>query len=833
MRKFGLAAILEFVDKGATAAMGRLGRAASALKTQFAGIGRGAAFVGRGLGSIALASAPVTAAFGLMLRDGMKFETAMSKLRAVSLDTTGDMTKGLESLAKTMGATTKFSASEAVDAMTALKRAGLEVDEVAGAVEGTLAAAAAEGIGLAEAADMVASNLRGFSIDAKEAASVAGVLALTSARTNTNMSELQQGLKFASVSARQVGAPLADTAAILGSLADIGLKATLSGTAFRTAITRLIKPTKEAKSGIAQLGISMDVVSELIDQGDVVGLFTAITNKLGKFEKRSKRAAIAAKIFGVRGLAIGSALDKANLAKFNKTLAELRKETGATAKTMVEIMMLPLSQKIVLFRSALEATNNALFTFVGSGFSSGIARITLMLSNLSVALRVVQGEQITDPKTLAILEKMPPVYLEIAKGIKEGFEAAKSAISSVIASLKSVAKWFGFTGDSGARGIAAVVTKFALLLAAIGPVSIALFGVTKLLGGFGSIALGVVKILGPLLGILGPVGIVGALLALSMGLDNARALWQGFTNAISGSGVLGELWNQIKGLGRAFGRLLASILGVQGSTEGWKTFGTVVGAAFAAILKVIERVVAGWRAIIDLYNEIRSGDLGRFFSQALGGKGFRQAAASPEDVAKTTARQISANLAGIKSGFVTEAGGERRAVTRGFAEAKIAETLRRNNFTQEQIAGALASISTQLARFPATRPAKTTPTPAPAGDALVRSGGYVNASPGDVLLDRAELAAAVTSRTPGGLLGAATAGALGTGDPGRVSPSPASAGGGGGTYRIEVPLTVDGRELARAVAEVQLDELERGGRLRPGDRSLLLSGNLSPVGAGG
>ena len=826
MRKFGLAAILEFVDKGATAAMGRLGRAASALKTQFAGIGRGAALVGRGLGSIALASAPVTAAFGLMLRDGMKFQTAMANLRAVSLDTTGEMTKGLEGLAKTLGATTKFSASEAVDAMTALKRAGLEVDEVAGAVRGTLNAAAAEGIGLAEAADMVASNLRGFSIDAKEAATVAGVLALTSARTNTNMSELQQGLKFASVSARQVGATLPDTAAILGSLADIGLKATLSGTAFRTAITRLIKPTKEAKSGLAQLGVSMGEVSKFIDKGDVVGLFTRITGGLGKFEERSKRASIAAKIFGVRGLAIGSALDKANLAKFNKTLAALRAETGGSAEEMRKLQEQTLAARLVLFRSALEAVNNALFNFVGGGFSGAIDTVTSALSNLSVAIRVVQGERIADPETLAILEKMPPVYLEIARGIKDGFEAAKSAISSVIAGARNLAKWLGFTGEEGARGIASIVTKFTLLLAAFTPVSVALLGVTKLFGGLGSVGLGVAKM-------LGPVGIGAALVAAVIGFENIAAAARGFFNTISATGVLGELWTQLKGLKNAFGQLLASIFGVQGSTAGWKKFGEAVGFVLSMILKLVERVVAGFRAIIELYNEVKSGDLGRAFSQSLGGQGFRQTAVSREDVAKTSARQMAANLAGIKGGFVTGAGGERQAVTRGFAEAKIAETLRRNNFTQEQIAGALTAISTQLARLPATRPAALGPAEAPARDALVRSGGYVNASPGDVLLDRAELAAAVTSRTPGGLLGAATAGALGSGDPGRVSPPPAPAGGGGGTYRIEVPLTVDGRELARAVAEVQLDELERGGRLRPGDRSLLLSGNLSPVGAGG
>ena len=74
MRKFGLAAILTFVDKGATAAMGRIGRRATLLKAQFLGVGRGVSQIRMGLATMAMAALPVAAGFGLMMKKGVDFQ---------------------------------------------------------------------------------------------------------------------------------------------------------------------------------------------------------------------------------------------------------------------------------------------------------------------------------------------------------------------------------------------------------------------------------------------------------------------------------------------------------------------------------------------------------------------------------------------------------------------------------------------------------------------------------------------------------------------------------------------------------------------------------------
>lgn len=826
LRKFGLAAVLEFVDKGATAGLARVRGAAAAVQRQFAGMRAGAAQFSRGLASVALASVPVGLAFGLMVRDGMKFEQSIANLRAVTLDSTGESTEALTQLAKTLGATTKFSASQAGDAMTNLARAGFSVQEIMQAVPGTLNAAAAEGIDLATAADLVASNVRAFGLSAAMASEVAGTLALVSARTNTNMVGLQEGMKFAAPAARMLGWDVKETALALGTLSDIGIKNTLAGTALRQAIVRLTKPTKETLSvfgGRAGLNrVLMDAEGNIRPLSQVM---LRMTNIIRKQPTVVKRAEVATKIFGVRAQSLGTAFDfsEERMEAFRRKEAELRAEHGRTAEVMRDIQIKTLGGQFVLLRSALESVNIELFGLLSGFTGRGVLGATDALGNLSLALRVVRGEKIVDPTSLSLLKKMPPIYLQIARGIRDGFDAAKSTLLSLLRGVKTLGRWLGIGGEDGARGIARVVTKVALLTAALGPATLVLGLLGKLAFGFGGMFVGGLRVLwGPLRLLMGPAGMI-TLLVLS--LVDVKRVWEGLKQSVSASGVFGEVGAQLSGLKTELGNLLAAMLGVKGSSEGWKEFGRVVGATLATILHLIGKVIEGYRSLIALVNEFRAGGVTGALSQSLGGKGFHQGGPTAGDVAIRNAEQMAGQLAGLSERGVKTAGG--RALTRGLAEERIAAFLRQQGFAQARVTEVLSRLDATLGRI--GTPAGGKSIPSPVRDAAVRTGGYLRVSPGDVLLDRASLAAAVTSAHRGGLMSDLSGGALGGGDPGRASPPPA--GSGGGTLRVEVPLTLDGREVARAVAEVQLDRLERSGRLRAGDRTRLLSGDLLTEGA--
>jgi TP901 family phage tail tape measure protein len=428
MRKFGLAAILTFIDKGATAGMGKVGRQAALLKKRFQGVGRGVGQMRAGLGTLATAALPVAAGFGLMLKKGADFEQSMAKLQAVTLDQFDPALKGL---AKTLGATTAFSASQAADAMTNLARAGLNSKEIMGAVRGTLNAAAAEGISLATAADMVASNIKAFNIDAKEASRIAGILALTSARTNTSMVALQEGLKLAAPAVRPLNVSLEQTSALLGALADIGLKGTLGGTAIRASVSKLLKPTDDARKAMSELGVSIPKIRKRMDKGDLVGVFKDLVGAMKGIPQASKRAELMSRILGIRGQTMAAAMNLStkNTEKFNKTLEALQRESGQTAKRMKEIQLRTLTGQLTILKSAFEGVSIELFDLISGKTRGLVERMSSSLGNLALAMRVVSGEKITDKETLKEIEKIPKSFFEAAKGIREAFSSRSSSPS--------------------------------------------------------------------------------------------------------------------------------------------------------------------------------------------------------------------------------------------------------------------------------------------------------------------------------------------------------------------------------------------------------------------
>lgn len=887
VRQFGLAAVLEFIDKGASAAMGKVGRTAAALKTSFKGISDGMGTMSRGLGNIAMVSAPVGGAFAYMMKSGVKFEQSMANLKAVALDMSKTDEAALTGLAKTLGAQTKFTASEAADAMTELSRAGFSVKDIMGAVPGVLSAAAAEGISLSTSAEMVASNIRAFALTGKDATMVAGTLALASARTNASMVSLQEGLKFAAPAARELGYDFKATVGALGALHDIGIKGTLSGTALRMALTKLVAPTKASKGAMAQLGLTAQSVFK-DEKGGMRALpdvFLNIADRLRKIPDKVKRAYIASKVFGIQAKALGSAfnLTGEDMDRFRKTQKDLAAETGNSAKKMADLRLQSFSGQLELVKSALEGVAIETFGMLSGFTKGGMSKASAALSNLALALRVVRGEKITDPEALKQLKTLPPVFLEVARGIKAGFESAKATISSLLSSLGGVGKWLGFNGTTGAEGTARLATKFGLLLIAIGPVSIALFGVTKLLGGMVQLAWGAGKAM------VGAFSLAAKAVGGTLGMLASKVPWLSKLTKGAG-GLLGKAGKAVEQFTAQPVRVVNfHEMGGMGLKPG---FGTGPGAGGPGL----GEQAAGWRATLNglvsripLIGATLSSSLGGIagsamplvaklgiFGAAVGAAGtagyalgswldkkfgisdklstglynlFNQAEIQASklrvanfgmSVTEKNAAQMAETLAGFAGRGMKTVGtaeGGRAELTKEFATGRVTafltQQMAQGTINAQQMAGILTRLDATLNRIPgAAAPAGATPVkPVKAGDAMITSGGILGVSAGDVVLNRAALAAGVMSRMGGGLAGQVGAGALGGGDPGRSTPA-ASGGGGGGTVRIEVPVSIDGKKIALAVAEVQLDQMERSGvTLKPGERTSLLQRGFALGGA--
>ena len=186
---------------------------------------------------------------------GSDFEAQMSRVKAIS-GATGEEFEKLKKQAIQLGADTAFSASEAAQGMENLAAAGFTTSEIMDAMPGMLNLAAASGEDLASSADIAASTLRGFGLEASDAAHVADVLAENANRTNSSVSETGEAMKYVAPLARAAGISLEETAAAIGIMANAGIQGSQAGTTLRGAISRLSKPTDAMTAAMEELGIS-------------------------------------------------------------------------------------------------------------------------------------------------------------------------------------------------------------------------------------------------------------------------------------------------------------------------------------------------------------------------------------------------------------------------------------------------------------------------------------------------------------------------------------------------------------------------------------------------
>jgi len=195
-------------------------------------------------------------AAGAVLEIGTAFEMGMSTVQAIS-GATGDELAALTDKAKEMGANTKFSATEAAEAMQYMAMAGWKTDDMLNGIEGIMNLAAASGEDLATTSDIVTDALTAFGLTAQDSAHFADILAQASSNANTNVSMMGETFKYVAPVAGAMGYSAEDVATAVGLMANSGIKASQAGTSLRTMLSRMAKPTKEVQAAMDALGISL------------------------------------------------------------------------------------------------------------------------------------------------------------------------------------------------------------------------------------------------------------------------------------------------------------------------------------------------------------------------------------------------------------------------------------------------------------------------------------------------------------------------------------------------------------------------------------------------
>jgi len=185
------------------------------------------------------------------------FDSSMSKVSAIS-GATGEDFRALRDKAREMGESTKFSATDAADAMTYMAMAGWKTEDMLGGISGIMNLAAASGEDLATTSDIVTDALTAFGMSAEESGRLADIMAAASNNANTNVSMLGESFKYCAPVAGAMGYKAEDVATALGLMANSGIKASQGGTALRNILTNMAKPTDAMAAAMDELGVSLD-----------------------------------------------------------------------------------------------------------------------------------------------------------------------------------------------------------------------------------------------------------------------------------------------------------------------------------------------------------------------------------------------------------------------------------------------------------------------------------------------------------------------------------------------------------------------------------------------
>ena len=277
------------------------------------------------------------------------FEEGMSEVQAISGATGEDLQK-LTDTAKELGSKTKYSATEAAQGMANLASAGFDVNQIISAMPGMLDLAASGNIDLASAADIASSTLRGFGLEASEAAHVADVLAKAAADTNAGITDTGEAMKYIAPVASAMGFSLEEVAAAIGEMANAGIKGGQAGTTLRSALTRLANPSKEASDLMKELSFSSYDASD--NMLPLKGIISNLNSSLEGLTEGQKQQAIAT-IFGQEAMSGMLTLIQAGPEELEKLTDSFVNSDGA-AKNMAETMQNNLKGAITKIKSALE-----------------------------------------------------------------------------------------------------------------------------------------------------------------------------------------------------------------------------------------------------------------------------------------------------------------------------------------------------------------------------------------------------------------------------------------------------------------------------------------------
>ena len=391
---------------------------------------------------------------------GKNYTSVMSEVAAISGASSSDLAM-MEDTAREYGATTVFSASEAAEALKYMSLAGWDAQQSTSALGGVLNLAAASGMGLGEASDMVTDYLSAFGMEASQSTYFADMLAYAQSNSNTTAAQLGEAYKNAAANMHAAGQDVETTTSLLEAMANQGRKGSEAGTTLGAMMRDITAKMDDGAIKIGETSIAVqDASGNFRDMTDILTEVGEATEGMGS----AQRAAALSSVFtddSIKGvnMVLTEGMDK--VAGYEEAL---RSATGAS-EDMAETMNDNLSGDMANMNSAYEEMQLQVFEAMEEPLREG-------------------AQWITSDIIPTLTSWVPDAFGTLASGISKVGNALSPLIKTVLQNPKAVASAFtsigaGFaamkTVNTGIK-IAGMVTEAGGMASALGKLGTSLFG---------------------------------------------------------------------------------------------------------------------------------------------------------------------------------------------------------------------------------------------------------------------------------------------------------------------------------------------------------------------
>lgn len=524
---------------------------------------------------------PLSVAGGFIARLGMDFEQAMAQVQAVS-SATGEELAKLEEKARELGATTKFSAKEAAQALNYMAMAGWDTQQMLSGIDGVMKLAAASGEDLAIVSDIVTDALTAFGMTADQSTQFADLLANTARNANTNITMLGESFKYVAPVFGSLGYSAEDAALALGLMANAGIKGSQAGTSLRAAITRMVNATGEAAAIIDELGLKLTDA-----QGNMIPFVQVMDQLRQTFSNLTseQQAQYASLLFGQEAMSAMLAIINASEEDYRK-LTEATREYSGAADEMSNIMSDTLKGRIDEFKSALEELALQYFEVVEPflklfiEFLTKLVQILGMLPGplklivviLSTLAALAGPVLIFMGKLIQAWQTVGPVLSKVLPAL-QGFTGLLAKGTALVAKLIPVLKVVGASIAALALPVLKVVAVVTALAAAV---YLVIKNWDKIKDFFSLLWEGIKEGLSSFVSWFtdkwnGIVEFLKKINLFEIGKNIIMSLWNGIKSFLS------NIWEGIKGIGKGFVGLFKQIFGIASPSTIFMEIGEDIG----------------------------------------------------------------------------------------------------------------------------------------------------------------------------------------------------------------------------------------------------------------